>query len=160
MHQPLASFVAYISYSQIMIYDSSVSLPGCAWTERHTQQGFARRSKNACVRTMLEYGFADVAVRPGPYVAGQYQRVIQFPLELPSGIMVIDGPDDAGRKCAIELPKGIYRVVVAQIRLNVDREMLDIFVQQIERSDERSLVLVTDGDLAPSETLLEDAEVA
>jgi hypothetical protein len=35
---------------------------GCAWTAEHTAQGFARRQSTVNFGTLLEFGYADVAI--------------------------------------------------------------------------------------------------
>jgi Competence protein J (ComJ) len=75
----------YFSYSQFMVYDGSVQLPGCEWTEEHTAQGFARRKSVANFNTLLEFGDADVAVKREAYQPQQeYQRVIVVPFRVTS----------------------------------------------------------------------------
>ena len=100
----------YFSYSQFHVFDSSVPLPGCAWTDGHHNQGFARREANVSFRAVLEFGHGDVAVHLGPYRRKQeHERVIEVPLEVSSGEVVIGGPEEypnehAGRERA--LPAG------------------------------------------------------
>src|SRR5579859_8241915 len=85
----------YFSYSQFFVHDRSVTLPGCAWTDGHFAQGFARREKNVCFGTPLEFGHAELAVYMRPYQARSgYDRVIEVPLEIPSGEVGIEGPGE------------------------------------------------------------------
>ena len=78
----------YFSYSQFMVYDQSVQLPGCDWAEEHTAQGFARRESVVNFNTPLEFGYADVSVSHEAYQPQQeYQRVqrqLHFPSIAPS----------------------------------------------------------------------------
>jgi hypothetical protein len=52
----------YFSYSQFMVFDESVRLPGCEWTDEHSAQGFARWESTVNFSTLLEFGEADVVV--------------------------------------------------------------------------------------------------
>src|SRR5437879_3970134 len=85
----------YFSYNQFMVYDESVRLPGCAWTDGHYAQGFARRESVANFGTPLEFGHADVTVSRGAYEAkDEYVRVIAVPFLITSGRVIVDGPEE------------------------------------------------------------------
>ena len=96
------------SYGQFNVYDKGVRLPGCRWTKRHYSQGFARRPRNAAFRTLLEYGLADVPLSlahlPKTY-RKTYQRVISVPIETPSGLLVVAGPEDLEEAQRFEVPQ-------------------------------------------------------
>ena len=89
----------YFSYNQFLVFDRSVATrPGLDWTEVHSKQGFARREKTVSFGTLLEFGHAEVAVHLGPYKpTNNHERVIEVPLEVPSGEVVIGGPEEAPR---------------------------------------------------------------
>ena len=42
-------------------------MPACGWTERHSDQGFARRSGTVAFGTVLEFGSARVRVAISGY---------------------------------------------------------------------------------------------
>jgi hypothetical protein len=69
-----------------MVYDQSVRLPGCAWTDAHSAQGFARRESVVNFNTVLEFGCADVSISRGAYQPrGEHDRVIAVPFLVTSG---------------------------------------------------------------------------
>jgi hypothetical protein len=83
--KPNLSSRFHFSYSQFLVYDASVRLPGCDWTDEHSAQGFARRESTVNFSTLLEFGLADVAVIHGAYrPTEEYERVIEG-LKCPSG---------------------------------------------------------------------------
>jgi hypothetical protein len=55
----------YVSHSQLLVFDRTVSEPGCEWEERHIKQGFARARATACFRTLIDRGEADITVNSG-----------------------------------------------------------------------------------------------
>jgi hypothetical protein len=57
----------YYSYSQFLVYDFSVKTPGCLWTPAHSAPGFARRESAVSFSTLLEFGYADISYRRGPF---------------------------------------------------------------------------------------------
>src|SRR5579864_7712421 len=85
----------YFSYSQFMVYDKSVRFPGCAWTDTHSAQGFARRGSTVNFNTPLEFGHADVTVNHATYQPHEeYVRVISVPFLVTSGRVIVDGPEE------------------------------------------------------------------
>ena len=87
-------FKLRFAYSQIVIYDSVVSQPGCNWTNEHYAQGFVRREGVVCFGTLLEYGKAEVEVIYGDYAPRDLTRVIRCPLRLESGSVCVVGPEE------------------------------------------------------------------
>src|SRR5689334_1078334 len=86
----------YFPYSQFMVYDLSVQLPGCDWMDEHTAQGFARRDSVVNFNTLLEFGYTDVTVSREAYQPQQeYQRVIAVPFHVTSGKVVVEGPEES-----------------------------------------------------------------
>jgi Competence protein J (ComJ) len=150
----------YFSYSQFFVFNKSVKLPGCAWTERHYQQGFARREMNVCFGTPLEFGHADISVHLGPYKSSdEHQRVIEVPIEV-SGKIVIAGPEEIESKNVIKLAKGTYRLVAGQTVTGDDQETVDLYFEKLISPITKSRILVCDEALHPLSKLLENAEVA
>jgi hypothetical protein len=151
----------YFSYSQFMVYDRSVRLPGCAWTAEHTAQGFARRASAVNFNTPLEFGYADVAVARSAYQSGEgYERVIAVPFLVTSGQVIVEGPEETKPERSIALPPGNYRLVAAQRVTGGEEEAIDLFFEPLTQSLERSAILVADKALNTPRILLESAAVA
>ncbi len=151
----------YFSYSQFMVYDQSVQLPGCAWTDEHSAQGFARRESTVNFNTPLEFGYADVAVHRSAYEPNsEYERVIAVPFRVVSGNVLVEGPDEMDVERKFTLPPGNYRLVAAQRVTGDEEEVIDLFFEPLTKPLERSAVLVADDALNPSITLLETAGIA
>ena len=56
---------------------------------------------------MLEFGHGDVAVHLGPYKGkDDHERVIEVPIEVSSGEVVIGGPEEYPNKHIVKMPKG------------------------------------------------------
>jgi hypothetical protein len=145
-----------------MVFDRTVALPGCAWTKEHADQGFARRDRCVCFGTLLEFGEADVTVYLGPYEPRQmYMRVIAVPIDLPSGEVAIEGPEDeVGSQHFVRLNSGHYQLTAAQVVIDEDRERIDLYFEKLAEPGPRSRIIVADDALTPPEVLVETAEVA
>jgi hypothetical protein len=151
----------YFSYSQFLVYDQSVPLPGCAWTDRHTAQGFARRESTVNFSTPLEFGHAVVIVHHGPYRPDvAYDRVIEVPFRVKSGKILVEGPDEVDIERSFLLPPGDYRLVAAQRVTGDEEEAIDLFIEDLAKPLDRSAVLVADETLNPPASLLETAGIA
>jgi hypothetical protein len=149
------------SYSQFMVFDASVELPGCAWTDAHQKQAFARRDHNVSFGTPLEFGHGDIAVHLGPYEGkDDHERVIEVPMEVTSGEVVIGGPEEFPNKHIFMLPAGHYRLVAAQTVIDDDREAIDLYFEKLAEPLMRSRILIADEGLVPATPLLETVEVA
>jgi hypothetical protein len=156
----IASSTIYFSYSQFMVFDRSVKLPGCAWTAHHTDQGFARRESNVCFRTMAEFGNGDAAVHLGPYVEKIGDgRVIEVPFEVISGEVNVEGPEECKDR-GVSMPNGHYRLVAAQALLGEDHEVIDLYFERLANPLSNSRIIVADDALHPPSQLLETAEIA
>ena len=151
----------YFSYGQFMVFDQSVKLPGCDWTDAHYAQGFARRASTACVRTLGEFGHANVRVSTAAYVSkGEYVRVIAVPFVVESGVVVVEGPEEIGTERTIKLPSGNYLLVAAQAMAGEEEEAIDLFFERVPQPVQHSQILVRDDKLDPPSPLIEAAEVA
>ena len=149
------------SYGQFLVFDHSVALPGCAWTEVHFRQGFARRERNVCFGTLLEFGHAELAVYLGPCESqDDYERVVEVPIEVSSGQVGIQGPEEVGSQRFVELKKGHYRLVAAQVVTDEEQEAIAIFFELLAKPITCSQVLVADDALDPPATLIESVEIA
>jgi len=159
----------YFSYSSFLVFDGGVKLPGCDWTPEHSAQGFARRESTVNFNTLLEFGFADVAVIHGAYrPREEYERVIEVPFRVTSGKVIVGGPEETEDKRMIELPPGDYRLTAAQ-RVTAEKgegeegqgeEAIDVYFELLPQPLERSSVLVADEALSVPDRLLETAGVA
>jgi hypothetical protein len=150
----------YFSYSQFMIYDQDVKLPGCSWTDEHSAQGFARRDSTVNFNTPLEFGYANVTVSHDIYEPRkEYERVIAVPFLVTSGLVIVEGPEETTER-NIKLPPGNYRLVAAQHITGVEEEAIDLFFELLTKPLERSEVLIADEALNPSVPLIELAGVA
>jgi len=151
----------YFSYSQFMVYDESVRLPGCAWTGEHSAQGFARRESTVNFGTLLEFGYADVAIAGSAYQPQkEYERVIAVPFLVTSGKVIVEGPEETETERNVRLPPGDYRLIAAQSVTGEEEESIDLSFELLAKPLEQSCVLVADKALCVPNRLVETAEVA
>jgi len=151
----------YFSYGQFMVYDLDVELPGCAWTEGHSAQGFARRDSAVCFGAILDFGHADVTFVLGGYQPTQsFDRVVVVPFTVVTGKVAVDGPEESDVDRTIEIPRGHYSLTAAQRVLSDDLEDVHLFFESVAEPRQVSSILVADEMLSPSYPLIETAEVA
>jgi hypothetical protein len=151
----------YFSYSQFHVFDSSVKLPGCAWTDKHYQQGFARRDHNVNFGTILEFGHAELSVNFEAYRhVERHERVIEVPFEVVSGSVTIGGPEEYPNDRVISAPRGYYRLTAAQTTLDDERETIELYFERLPNPLRISRIVLADDQLCPSDPLLEVAEIA
>ena len=144
-----------------MVFDQSVRLPGCDWTDEHYAQGFARRESTVNFSTLFEFGEADVAVTCRAYKSGeQYERVIEVPFRVTSGKVIVGGPEDVEDKRITELLSGDYRLTAAQRVIGDEEEAIDLFFELLSKPLERSTILVADKSLTIADPLSESAGTA
>ncbi|XHC26852.1 MAG: competence protein ComJ [Phycisphaerales bacterium] len=148
----------YFSYGQFLLYDSQEDLPGCAWEEPHFRQGFARRRNCASFLTLDQFGDAKLDVTIGPYRSRDHHvRVIAVSIEIDSGLVMVEGPEEYGENRGFRLAPGTYRVTVGQSEFS--RE-IDISFDLDGSGFRESEILLCDDDLEPSDLLLEECGVA
>ncbi len=148
------------SYNQFLVYDSSVSSPGCIWTDTHVGQGFARRESVVCFSTILEFGNARLSVCLGPYSKStNHERVISTPFNAPTGKVLIEGPEESNTNRHIELEPGCYKVTAAQKVVRGDEE-IELYFEKVIKPEEHSMIIIADEELDPPDELLEHAEIA
>jgi Competence protein J (ComJ) len=151
----------YFSYNQFMVYDSGEKLPGSDWKDEHVSQGFARREFSIGFGTLLQFGHASVRVFIGsPAGIEEYERVVSVPLNVKSGDIRIEGPEEYPVERKILVSPGWYQVIVAQIAKSDEVEQIDIYLKSISSDSGGSSVILADEGLNPPKILLESAEIA
>lgn len=151
----------YFSYNQFFVFDRSVKLPGCYWTEAHYKQGFARRDRNVCFGTLLEFGHAALRVHEGPYQPSAYpERVIEVPFQVSSEEVVVAGPEEFDDVRMVKVAKGDYRLTVAQAATGDESETIELYFELLRQPLPHSRIVLADEALEPPVELLETAEVA
>lgn len=148
------------SYSQFFVYDAGLENPACEWTEEHSRQGFARRDGVVAVGTLTEFGTAKVGVTFDPPKPVSYERVLAAPLEIRSGSIAIDGPEEASGTRQIRVGSGHYRVTIAQRCYSDTAEEIQIWLEKVDVPIQRSELLVVDDMLDPPTPLVETAKAA
>jgi hypothetical protein len=146
------------SYSQFFLYDAGVKNPACNWTETHSRQGFVRRDGVIAVGTLLQFGTAKVTLAIGPPSYEAYDRVLSVPLEIRSGAIAIDGPEEPPGIRKSQLVTGHYRATIGQKYLDDAQEEVAIWLEKIDVPIQRSELLVVDEALDPPTPLLETAD--
>ena len=155
------NFELFFSYGQFMVYDHSVSLPGCIWQDLHVNQGFARRESVVCFGTILDYGRANVHVWLQPFAKRkEHQRAISVPFFSPEGRVFLEGPEETVTDRYLDIEVGHYLVTAAQYVLNYQEEEIDLFFERVISPAAHSRILLADEQLNPPEELVEDAEIA
>ena len=154
-------FETYFSYNQIMVYDISVTLPGCFWTEYHVKKGFARRESTINFGTIIEFGTALIKVHNQPFkMESRFERIIAVPFYSPTGEIIISGPEEYQTQKEIIIEIGHYRVVFAQWVINNEKEGFELYFEKIIKPQISSEIILADEDLTPLDILLEYAEMA
>ena len=151
----------YFSYGQLLVFDSAETSPGSVWTDAHYQQGFAKRARTVAFGTIEEAGTALLTVSKGqPRLVRDDARAVSVVLEVESGKLNIEGPEEYPVERLIPLPAGRYRVSLAQRReVETDRLLFFLFVE-LEAGDTKSHILKADATIIRSGDLIEDAQVA
>jgi hypothetical protein len=151
----------YFSYGQFLAYDANEPEPGSLWTEMHVQQGFVRRPHALAFGTLLDHGTAALRVFLGnPESLDDYVRVVSVPIDLTSGTLCIEGPEEYPIERWIALSDDQYRLVVAQSYGAKSRLSIDLYVELTGRREEKSAVLKMDESLRIVSDLLETGDVA
>jgi hypothetical protein len=143
------------SYSQFFVYDAGIKNPACAWTEQHSRQGFARRAGVVAIGTLLEFGRADVTLVLGRPDLSSFERAVGVPLEIKSGAIAVDGPDEDPGIRRVPIKNGHYRAVIAQRRIDESAEVIRIWLEKVDVPVIRSELLIADNDLDPPSPLVE-----
>jgi len=145
----------FVSYSQVSVFDASLTRPFNNWTPAHVAQGFSWRSGSAAFKTPSESGKYNVQILEGyteiPISASSI-RVIEVPFLVPdTGAIEVASISDGQR---LKLVPGLY-----ELRYEASSERTIRFVFMKEK-EPRFSILRADPDLAPKYPLLEIAEPA
>ena len=144
-----------------MIFDDVVELPGCLWTRRHSDQGFARRPSAACFATLIESGLALLYIQTGAFSRPpQVDRAIAVPFTVESGVVHIQGPEELDVARDVALQPGHYRLTAAQSLSAAGELSIVLCFEQLTEPMSASMILVADSGLRPSYPLEEAADVA
>jgi len=151
----------YFSYGQFLVFDSSVELPGLDWTDAHSKQGFARRGRNVAFATILNHGTARVRLFFSSFEpSDSYERVIEVPIFLPSGDVVVGGTEEFDDINRVIVEAGHYRLTCAQSRDGEQGESIDLFFERTRDPITTSRIIHADSEIDVPSTLLEIAETA
>ena len=148
------------SYGQIIVYDSGENEPGSIWTIQHTNQGFVRRPHTVGISTLIPYGTASISVfMAEPRSLKIYERAISVPIELPSGVLCLEGPEEYPIERFVNLGPGLFRLFFCQMIGAEGALRIDIFVGTADKVDARSRILKTNTDLPDFGELIEIGSV-
>ncbi|HEY7308444.1 MAG TPA: competence protein ComJ [Gemmataceae bacterium] len=156
----LGQFYFGFDYNQFIVYDVSVEVPECKWTEEHCNQGFARRASVACIGTLLQYGQGEATVFFGPYLEQKnYQRVIALPFHSSTGKVIVQGMMEIYLAHILFCDRGHYKLYIAQWIADEEdeREGIHIFFHLQDQPLSKSEIIIADEGLSPPPILLEDA---
>jgi hypothetical protein len=156
----LGRFFFNFDHSQFLVYDVSVQVPQCEWTEGHCNQGFARRESAACIGTVLQDGQAEATAFFGPFVGQEsYQRVIALPFFSPAGKIIIRGLMELYLAHVLLCRSGHYKLYIAQWVSDEENECegIHLFFHQQEKRVTKSQIIVADEGLSPPAILIESA---
>jgi hypothetical protein len=145
------AFTLNVSYSQVAVFDSSLSQPFNFWTDKHVAQGFAWRPGSVSFCTLAEAGPHSVEVlvtSAEVEVSSDAIRVIQVPFEVPAtGAIEVASIADS---VPLSIPSQMYALRFECLRPNSESDIKFVFTAipapkfQVLRSD---LPLVATDDL-------------
>ena len=119
------------SHSQFFVYDSGLGDPACEWTESHSRQGFARREGVVAIGTLLECGTAKVTLALGRPEFQGYERVVSVPLQIGSGSVAVDGPEETPGIRKYQVANGDYRATIGQRRTDDGQQEVTVWLEKI-----------------------------
>jgi hypothetical protein len=144
------------------VYDGELPFPvPVLGTDDHVRQGFYRLENQVVFQAMNEFGHAQVTAYSGAYdEKPAYHRVIEVPLSVSSGRVIIEAPEDQSFP-PLTLQPGPYRVIAAQTllveegELDEDTAIVDFFFELLPQPLGKSRILRADRGLEPPVQLLE-----
>jgi len=151
----------YFSYGQLMAYDSTEREPGSIWTDQHVKQGFVRRPHSVGIGTLMQDGTATLSIFRGqPTRTEAYDRVVSVPIDLPSGVLRLEGPDEYPIERSVDLTPGVFRLTFAQGLNEHGSLRIDLFIDEVDEPSPRSKVLKSDDSISDLNELIETGDVA
>lgn len=151
----MARFQVFVSYSQISVFDPSLSKPFNNWTPEHVAQGFAWRNGSVSFATLLESDIYDVEIllTGGDVpILPDAIRAIEVPFLIPSsGLIEIASISDSRQ---LELAPGPYEL---RFEALPGAKMRFVFMKDNEA---RFSILRADSRLKRVSPLLRTAESA
>ena len=90
----------------------------------------------------------------------KYERVVSVPLNVKSGDIRMEGPEEYPVERKVLVPPGWYQVIVAQNAQGDETEQVDVYLQAILSDSGGSAVILADEGMRPPKVLLESAVVA
>ena len=149
------------AYGQILVFDQAETEPGSIWTDLHVAQGFVRRERVLAIGTLLAAGEATLKLYTGALESfDSYDRVVAIPLQVDTGVICVEGPDEYPIERFVELTPGYVRVVAAQRVLSDTKIVFDLYFSTEANPNSGSQILKADKNLLPSENLLENGDIA
>ena len=151
----MAIFQVIVSYSQISVFDPSLSEPFNNWTSGHVAQGFAWRPGSASFKTLSESGTYHIELLSDGKeipVSPNAIRIVEVPFLAPGDGSIEVGSISDGHR--LRLPPGPYQLRFEALRGSEIRLVLT------DCPRPRFAVLRADADLSPTILLLETAEPA
>jgi hypothetical protein len=112
---------------------------------------------------LFSSGIAKLAVLFGQPAIEGYERALAIPLEVKSGVVEIDNPEEDIGTREIRLESGHYQLTIAQKRLTseeeeeIGEEEIKIWFEKVDLPMLRSKLLVVDEMLDPPTPLVETA---
>lgn len=151
------------SYSQFSVYDKEcIDVPN--WTENHIRQGFIRSKYVVSFTTMMEYGVATVVVNLIDSIEDisfdEFHRVISVPIEIKTGIVAVDGPEEYPIERCFMIDPGKYNLIAAQ-RIESSKantEIIYLFFEESSSTADRSKIFIADDAITATEELIETAD--
>lgn len=110
------SFQIYLSYSQICVFQSTLSDPFNDWNENQHQQGFSWREGSVAFRALQEDGDHEVGLyidERVPELSDQVVRAFRVPFEAANGNVEIASISDS---TPLEISAGKYSVQIEFLR--------------------------------------------
>ena len=145
----------FVSYAQIIVFDTALDNPFNDWTVRHTAQGFAWRPGSVSFGTVEEGGVHGITISEKLTLestpSSTAVRIIDVPFQVPSGGQV--GLASISDHAELNLRAGLYQLRYECWQANEPRatKMRLLFCQS-----EAPLfrIVRADADLHPEQTLL------
>lgn len=139
------SLKIYLSYSQICIFESSLSNPFNNWSDKSFNQGFSWRDRSVSFRTLLEEGNHLITIfinEPIPELDEDVVRAFKVPLDTSDGNIEIASISDS---IPLKIPEGKY---VLQIEfLTVSQNKNPEVNIRLNKGETSFLILKADNEI-------------